>query len=58
MRAVAPFVMVLRTIVHHQQDVRVGNCIRQEIQQRLGFAINPVQILEHHDERLIEALTQ
>ena len=49
---------VLGAIVHQQQDLRVRDRLREEIEERLGLIVDPVQILEDHHQRLVEALAQ
>jgi hypothetical protein len=51
-------VAILGAIVHHHQNPRGADRIGQQVEERLGFGIDPVQVLEHRDERLIEALAQ
>jgi hypothetical protein len=54
----APGVGVLRTVVHQQQDAGGRQRLHQPIQQRLGLGVDPVQILEHQQQRLLPALAQ
>src|SRR5690348_11685664 len=58
MGAAAPVVAVFGSIVDQQQDARTRNRVDQQIQQRLGLTIYPVEILENDNERLVEALAQ
>ena len=48
--------MVLGTVVNQQQNLRGGDRIGEQIEQRLGFFIDPVQVLENYNQRLVEAL--
>src|SRR5216684_1828773 len=42
---------VLGPIVHQQQDLRVRDRLREEIEERLRLIVDPVQILEDHNQR-------
>ena len=55
---VRPLVPVLGTIVHQQQHASVGDAIGQEIEQRLGLRVDPVQVFENHDYRLFQAFAK
>jgi hypothetical protein len=57
MSAAAPLVAVVRPVIHQQQNARVCDRVEQMIEQGLSFAIDPVQILEDDNQRLIEALS-
>jgi len=54
----APGVLVLRTIVDEEQDARGGEALHQRVHQRLRLGVDPVQVLEHHDDGLHLALPQ
>src|SRR5690242_2397849 len=58
MGATPPLVPVFRPVVHKQQDASIRNHIDQQIEQRLGLGVYPVQVLEDEYQRLIEALPQ
>jgi hypothetical protein len=49
---------VLRAVVHQQQHRRRRQAFHQQVEQRLRFRIDPVQVLEHEQERLDLALPQ
>jgi hypothetical protein len=36
----------------------VADRVREEVQERLRLFIDPVQVLEHHDQRLVQGLAQ
>ena len=55
---VAPLMAVLGPIVHQQQDARGADAVGEQVQECLRLAIDPVQVLEDHDQRLVEALAQ
>ncbi len=54
----APAVLVLGPVVDQQQQARGAEALHQAVEQGLGLAIDPVQILEHHQQRLHLALAQ
>ena len=41
---------VLGAIVDEQQHARVGDAVGQQVEQRLGLRVDPVQVLEDHDD--------
>src|ERR1700730_9023550 len=49
---------VLGTVVDQQQDFHSADRIGEQIQERLGFLVYPVQVLEDHHQRLIQRFTQ
>ncbi len=49
---------ILGTVVHQQQEFRGTDRIGQQVQQLLGLLVDPVEVLEDHHQRLIEALAQ
>ena len=49
---------VFGAVVDQQQDSGGADRIGQQIQERLGLFIDPVQVFENHHQRLIEALAQ
>jgi hypothetical protein len=51
-------VLVLGTIVHQQQQPRRAQAVDQTVEQGLGLAVDPVEVLEHHEQRLRLALAQ
>ena len=57
-QGLAPFVLVFGAIVHQQQHARERQALDQAVQDRLGLGIDPVQVLEHHQQRLDLALAQ
>jgi len=50
-------VLVFGTVVD-QQQARRAKTLHQVIEQCLGLAIDPVQVLEHHEQRLHLGLAQ
>ena len=56
MRPAAPAVPVVGSVVHEQQHATGGQAFDQAVEQRLGLAVEPVQIFEHHGKRLALAL--
>ena len=54
----APAVPVLGTIVDQQQEAGGRQALDQAVEQGLGLRINPVQILEHQQQRLLLGLAQ
>ena len=55
--AVAPLVMVLGPVVDQHEDARTGDAVHEQVQKFLGLRVDPVQVLEDHHQRLLEALT-
>ena len=55
---VAPVVGELRPVIHQQHDPRSANRIGEQVQQRARSVVEPVQVLEDHDERLVQAFAQ
>ena len=47
---------ILGPVVDHHQNLRGADSVGEQLQQRLGLRVNPVQVLEDDDERLVEAL--
>ena len=54
----APAVLVLRAIVDQQQQPGGGQALDQAVEQGLGLGVDPVQILEHQQQRLHLAFAQ
>ena len=50
--------LVLRPVVHQEQQPGGGQALHQAVQERLGLGVDPVQVLEHQQERLDLALAQ
>ena len=48
----APAVLVVWTVVDEKQDARSRQPLDQAVEQRLGLRVDPVQILEDHEQRL------
>src|SRR5262245_43149013 len=42
----------LRPIVDKQQNSRGAQAVHENVEQRLRLGVDPVQVLEHQDERL------
>ena len=53
-----PGVLVLGPVVDQQQDARRREALHQAVEKRLGLGVDPVQVLEDHQERLDLALPQ
>jgi hypothetical protein len=51
-------VLVLRPIVHEEQQPRSGEALDQPVQKRLRLRVDPVKILEHDEDGLHAALAQ
>ncbi|VVE59719.1 hypothetical protein PTE30175_05629 [Pandoraea terrae] len=51
----APVMGVFRTIVDEQDDPRTRNVVEEDIEECLGFAVQPLQVFENELERLVEA---
>ena len=54
----APGVAVLRAVVDQQQDPGGRQALDQAVEQRLGLGVDPVQVLEDQQQRLLLALAQ
>ena len=54
----APGVLVLGTVVDEEQEARRGQALDEAVEQGLSLAVDPVQILEDHYQRLDLALAQ
>jgi hypothetical protein len=50
--------LIVRTIVHEQQHPRGGEAIDEAVENRLGFRVDPVQVLDDQAERLRQARGQ
>jgi hypothetical protein len=48
----APAVLVLGPVVDEQQQMGRREALDQSVEQRLGLGVDPVEILEHDEERL------
>ena len=48
----APGVLVLGAVVDEEQEARRGQAVDEAIEQGLGLAVDPVQVLEDHHQRL------
>src|SRR5262249_39249422 len=57
-RLAAPSMLVLGPVVHEQKQTRRAQTLDQTVQQRLSLAVDPVQILENHQEWLLASLAQ
>ncbi len=49
---------VLGAIVDEEQDRRRGNALHQAVEQGLRLRVDPVEVLQHQDERLDLALAE
>jgi hypothetical protein len=54
----APAVLVLRPVVDQQQEPGGGEALDQALQEGLGLGVDPVEVLEHNQERLHLALAE
>ena len=54
----APGVLVLGAVVDEEQEARRGQALDEAVEQGLGLAVDPVQVLEDHHQRLDLALAQ
>ena len=54
----APGMPVLRAVIHEQHHARRRQALHEPFQHGLGLAVDPVEVLEDHDERLHLALTK
>ena len=55
---VGPFVPILWPIVDQQQDAGIGEAVSEKVEQRLGLRIDPVQVLEDYNQRLVQAFSK
>ena len=53
----SPAVLVFGSIVHQEQYTRGGQTLHEAVQEGLRLGIDPVQVLEHQQQRLDLALT-
>src|SRR5262249_61187189 len=51
----APAVLVLRAVVDQQQEPGRGPALHQAVEQGLGLGIDPVQVFEDQQQRLLLA---
>ena len=56
--AAAPLVPILGPVVHEEQHPGRRQALDQRVQQRLGLGVDPVEVLEDHEQRLHLALPQ
>ena len=54
----APAVLVLRPVVDQKQEACGPQALHEAVEQGLGLAVDPVQVLEDHEQRLRLALAQ
>src|SRR5215831_19245165 len=54
----APGVAVLRAVVGEEQEARRWQALDETVEEALGLAVNPVQVLEDHNQGLDLALAQ
>jgi hypothetical protein len=57
-RLAAPGMLVFGAVIHEQQQVRRPEAIDQAVQQRLRLAVDPVEVLEYHKERMLARFPQ
>src|SRR6267154_3027964 len=48
--------LVFRTVVEHHQNMRGADAIGEKIEQRLRLSVDPVQVFEDKQQRVIDAL--
>jgi len=53
-----PAVLVLRAVVHEEEEARRGQALQQGVEQGLGLGVDPVEVLEDQEQRLDLALPQ
>jgi hypothetical protein len=51
-------VLVLRPVVDEQEEPGRGQALDQAVEERLGLGIDPVQVLEDHEDGLRLALAE
>ena len=49
---------VLGPVIHGEQDRDPGKTVDQRVEKRLGLGVDPVEVLEHDQERLHLALAE
>jgi hypothetical protein len=49
---------VLRSVVHQQQDPCGTDRIHNQVQQVLGFTVDPVQVFKDQHQRLVQRFAQ
>ena len=54
----APAVLVLGAIIHQQQESGSAETFHDTVEQGLGLAIDPVQVLEDYEQRMHLGLAQ
>ena len=52
----APLMRVLGAIVYQQQDFCGSDRVGEQVQESLRLLVDPMQVLEYHHQRLVEAL--
>jgi hypothetical protein len=57
-RLAPPGVLVLRPVVHQQEQPRGSEGVDEGVEQRLGLAVDPVEVLEDHEQRLLARFPQ
>ena len=50
--------LVLGAVVHQEQEAGGAQALHEAVEQGLGLAVDPVQVLEDHQQRLHLALAQ
>ncbi len=50
--------LVLGPVVDEEQDARRRQALNEAVEQRLGLGVDPVEILEEHEERLDLAFSE
>src|SRR5262249_30027914 len=56
--ATPPGVLILRPVVHEQQQTSGWQALDEPVEQRLGLGVDPVKVLEHNQQRLYLTLPQ
>ena len=57
-RLAPPAVLVLGAVVDQEQEAGGAQALHEAVEQGLGLAVDPVQVLEDHEQRLHLALAQ
>ena len=50
--------LILRPVVHQQQQTCRGDAVDQDVEKRLGLGVEPVQVLTDEEQRLVETFAQ
>ena len=53
-----PVVLVLGTVVHEQQEPRGVHAPEERVEEGLGLGVDPLEVLEHQQQRLVVGLLE